>query len=42
MTTSGWILMICSLVFVWSGTLWCFWQVLKSPTETSKASEQDT
>jgi hypothetical protein len=25
--------MIFSLVVVWLGTFWCFWQVLRSPAE---------
>ncbi len=35
MTTSGWIWMTVSLVFVWSLTFWCYRKVLTSPQDES-------
>jgi hypothetical protein len=31
MTALGWVFLICSLTFVWSLTIWCFYQVLTAP-----------
>jgi len=28
MTTGGWILLVCSLSFVWGLTAWCYWKIL--------------
>jgi hypothetical protein len=33
MRTSGWIMMIVALTFVWGGAIWCFRRVLASPQD---------
>ncbi len=31
MTTGGWILLVCSLSFVYGLTFWCYWKILSGP-----------
>ncbi len=31
MTIGGWLLLVCSLTFVWSLAGWCYWKILSTP-----------
>jgi hypothetical protein len=33
MTTGGWITMIFGLAAVWSGAIWCYAKVLRTPAD---------
>ena len=33
MTIGGWVLLVCSLSFVWGLAGWCYWKILSGPKE---------
>lgn len=33
MTIGGWVLLVCSLSFVWGLAGWCYWRILSTPED---------